>query len=85
VLQEYVPGETALMVMLAVVDEYGLPLKVTDQDVPDGRPVSVKVTEGKAAKLAVIVPGAPMVAVVDWLVDEAKVIEPEEDDHDVNA
>ena len=86
VLQEYIPGETSPMVMFAgAVPAYRLPLKVTDQDEPEGSPVSVNATEGRAAKLAKIVPGASIVAVVDGLVDDAKVTELEEDDHDSNA
>lgn len=58
-------------------------MKVTDHDVPDGRPVSVNATEGSTPKLAVTVPAAFTEAVVDSLVDERKVIEAVDDDHDV--
>ena len=85
VLHGYVPGETALMVMLAVVEEYGFPLKVTDQLVPAGRPVSVNVTEGKATKFAVMVPAPSTVAVDDELVAEERVIEVVDDVHEPKA
>ena len=60
-------------------------MNVTDQAAPVGRPVSVKLTEGNASKLAVTVPGAPTVATVEELVDDAKVIELAEDDHEEKA
>jgi len=83
VLQEYVPGETSLMVMFAgAVPEYGLPLNTTDQLVPDGRPASVNVTDGQSTKFAVTDPGPPMVAVVEELVADAKVIDVVDAVHD---
>ena len=73
------------MVMVEVAEEYGLPLKVTDQDVSDGSPVSLNVTEGSMPKFAVIVPGAVTVAVAEALVADEKVIEAEEDVHELKA
>ena len=71
------------MIMLAgAVAEYESPSKVTDQPVPGGKPVSVNVTEGKPAKLAMIVPGPLMVTVVEELVIDVKVFELFEEDHD---
>jgi len=43
-LQEYVPARTPVKEMLLAVDELVTPLNVTDQDVPAGRPDSLKVT-----------------------------------------
>lgn len=81
-----VPELTLLKAMLVVVLGTATPLNVTDQLVPEGRPLSVNVTvvvEG--TKFAVIVPAASIVAVVEELVDEAKVIEPVLEDHDENT
>jgi hypothetical protein len=65
-------------VMVLVVDDFGWLLKVTVHDVPDGRPLSVKVTVYVVtfAKLAVMVPGAFIVAVVEAELELANVIEP---------
>ncbi len=85
-LQEYVPEAILAKVMLVPVLEDVAPLKVTDQLVPEGRPLSSNVTEYvEEAKLAVIVPGAPIVAVVADAVDEPRDIEGLETDQDENT
>ncbi len=62
--------------MLAPVPGRVAPLKVTDQPAPEGRPLSVNVTEYvEGRKLAVMVPAALMVAPVEVAVDEVNVIE----------
>ena len=66
-----------MKVMVLVVDDFGWLLKVTVHDVLDGRPLSVKVTVYVVtfAKLAVMVPGAFMVAVVETELELANLIE----------
>jgi hypothetical protein len=63
--------------MVSVVELIGVPSRVTDHDVPVGRPVSVNVMRyvsgGAAVKVAVIVPSEEMVTVVDAEVDDATV------------
>ena len=68
---------TPLKVMVLVVDDFDWLLKVTVHDVPDCRPLSVKVTVYVVtfAKLAVIVPGAFIVAVVEAELELANLIE----------
>jgi hypothetical protein len=53
--------------IVAVVEECGDPLKVTVQDVPDGKPDSVKVTVGFATNEAVSVMALFTVMVCDEL------------------
>ena len=66
-----------MKVMVLVVDDFGWLLKVTVHDVLDGRPLSVKVTVYVVtfAKLAVMVPGAFIVAVVEAELELANLIE----------
>ena len=59
-----------------------MPLKVTDQDAPDGRPLSVNVTEGSVSTSAVIEPGPPIVAIVDEPVPDTRVFELFEEDQE---
>ena len=66
-----------MKVMVLVVEDFVWLLKVTVHDVPDGSPLSVKVTVYVVtfAKLAVMVPGAFIVAVVEAELELANVIE----------
>jgi len=63
--QGYVPEPTPLNAMLEELPDIGVPLRVTDQLAPEGRPPSVKVNVVGLTKSAVIVPGPPIVAVVE--------------------
>ncbi len=77
---EYVPAPTLPKEMLVPVLASVLPLKVTLHEVPAAKPLSVNVTEYIVSiKFAVIVPAPLTVAVVDALVDEAKLSVPAED------
>lgn len=62
---------------MLVVEDFIWLLKFTVQDVPGGKPLSVKVTVYvcAVAKFAVIVPGACIVAVVEAELELANVIE----------
>jgi len=64
-------------VMVPVVDDFAWPLNVVVQEVPEGSPLSVKVTVYVVtfAKLAVMVPGACIVAVVEAELELAIVLE----------
>ncbi len=80
------PETTFVKVMLEVVLGVVTPLNVTDQLVPEGKPLSVKVTEYVAGtKFAVIVPEAPTTAVVEEAVAEPNVIEVVDEVHDENT
>ncbi len=71
------PVGIPVKVIVSVIDECTTLLKVTLQDVLAGRPLSVKVTVyPDTTKFAVIVPDAPIVAVVDADVSLAKVMKP---------
>jgi hypothetical protein len=63
--------------MVLVVDDFAWLLNVTVHKVPDGSPLSVKVTVYVVtfAKLAVMMPGACIVAVVEAEPELANVIE----------
>ncbi len=61
------------------------PLKVTDQEVPLGRPLSEKVTVAAWTKLAVIVAGPLTEAVVEGLVAEANETEGEDEIQEENT
>jgi hypothetical protein len=71
------PAAIPVKVMELVVEDFIWLLKVTVHDVPDGRPLSVKVIVYLVtfAKLAVIVPGACIVAVVEAELELPNVIE----------
>ena len=66
-----------MKVMVLEVDDFAWPPNVVVQDVPEGSPLSVKVTVYVVtfAKLAVMVPGAFIVAVVEAELELANLIE----------
>jgi len=71
---EYVPDVMPVKLMVEPVADCVASSNVTDQLVPKGKPVSVNVTEGKESKMAVTVPDAFIVAIVEDAVEETKVI-----------
>ena len=56
----YVPLSKLLKTFEVELEDWRMPLKVTSQLVPGGKPVSVKVTENVAEKVNVSVIGAPL-------------------------